>query len=245
MQNNVQNKKRKYTTKTKKYKKKDYLNSLIPKYSSKKTEIKTLDNWAGLSQITTIPQFFILNSPKLGSNFYNRIGNKINMKSVRIRFQLTDNPTSEGTSGTMFVRLLLFYDRQNNGLVTTMSDLLQLVNLDGTANSDTFGFINMNNAERYIILRDEIIPIFSNRNNQSTNAPTQNYISMIDGVPKNYFDWYVSLKGLETRFQNNDGDEFSIATGGLYLYVFSNISGGGGNVVPFTGYYNARLRFYD
>jgi len=228
--------------------KKRYPKTLIDKYAnttkSSKTEIKTLDNWSSLSQIGQTPQFFILNSPKLGSDFYNRIGNKISMKSVRVRIQLTDLATNTGTAGSMFVRILIFYDRQTNGLVSALSELLASTNNTGGVNTDRMGGINIANAERYLILRDEIIPIFSNRNG-STDAPYQLYTAMIDGTQKNYFDFFIKLKGLETRFLNNDGDEGSIATGGLFLYVFSNVATGGGDTVPLSAYYNARLRFYD
>lgn len=232
----------KKTKKTYKPSRKDYT-SQIARYSSKGKEIKTLDNWANLAQIGTTPQFFILNAPKTGSAFYNRIGSKITMKSLRFRIQLRDIPDNPG-SDSMIVRIIIFYDRQNNGLVSAKSDLLQSVNMDGVGSTDPLGGINIVNSERYVILRDEIIPIFSTINSTST-APTHMQYSMIDGQHKNYFDWYIKLKGLETKFQNNDGDEGSITTGALYLYVFGDLSTGGGNLVPLKATYNARTRFYD
>lgn len=226
------------------YKKpKDYTTTMMQKYSSSTKEIKTLDNWANLAQIGTTPQFFILNAPKTGSNFYNRIGSKINLKSLRLRIQLRNIPANEGVD-SMIVRIMIFYDRQCNGIVPATSDLIQSYNMDGVSSTDPFGGINIVNSERFLILRDEIVPIFSSNNSTSTPPSHLNY-SMIDGVPKNFFDYYIKLKGLETKFQNNDGDEGSITTGALYLYVFSDLSTGGGNLVPLKATYNARTRFYD
>lgn len=221
---------------------KDYT-SQIARYSSKGKEIKTLDNWSNLSQIGTVPQFFILNAPKQGSAFYNRIGSKISLKSLRMRIQLRDIPANEGVS-SMFVRIMIFYDRQCNGIVPASSDLLQSVNMDGVGSTDPLGGTSIVNSERFVILRDEIVPVFSSLNSTST-APTHLNFSMIDGQQKNYFDWFIKLKGLETKFQNNDGDEGSITTGALYLWVFSDLSTGGTNLVPLKATYNSRTRFYD
>lgn len=237
-----------FSKKPKKYvskKPKSLMDTIAKKYSTSKQETKTVDSLNNSSQITTVPQYYILNAPLTGTNFWNRIGNKISMKSLRIRYQVRELDDNEGVLGSCFLRFIVVYDRQNNELPSSFGDIFTMVQTNGTVSSDPLSQTNLNNSERYLIIHDNIIPIWSNRNNSSASTPTQINYSMIDGTPKMYFDKYIKLKGLETKFSASTGADTDITTGALYFLVLSDIASGGANNSPFWIKWNARLRFYD
>lgn len=248
--NNYNNyKKRKYYGKKNTYKKTktDYVSSLGKKYSgSPKTEIKSLDNWnAPGTRLSTTAQIATLNNCVVGPNFYNRIGKKICMKSLRMRIHVINLPTDDGANISCTLRFMLVYDRQCNNAYPPIADLLTLTNYGGVPDVERMGFINMINSERFVVLSDTVVPIFANGNGPG-DAPTTQFISMVDGIPKNYFDIYVKLKRLETVYgTTNNGDITDIQTGALNLWAFSDVNSGGTNVSPFSFKFVSRLRFYD
>ena len=72
---------------------------------------------------------------KQGNAISQRIGNKINLKSVRLRFSL--DSTGVLTNTPTDTRLLLVYDRQPNGAYPTVNDFLNVIPQDGTLTNPT------------------------------------------------------------------------------------------------------------
>lgn len=234
-----------YSKKNKRAYKKAPRLSKIQRYSTPKGEVKTVDyGETNTTQLISTPQYYCLNGLARGTGYWNRIGKKIAMKSLRLRIQLRDYPEWDGVAGTCMLRFLVYYDRQANQLPSAFGDVIQQKNALGTVDTPRMGFLNMDNSERYIILSDTIVPLFSNKN-QSTDAPSQQYIAMIDGVPKNFFDIYIKLNQLETVYGGDDSSDTSINTGAVYMMLFSDLPGGGSNVMPMYARFISRLRYYD
>jgi len=212
-------------------------------------EIKAVDMPAinaGGDTISKIPSttstFDLLNGVQEGASFYNRIGRRTHMKSIHLTGQFYPN-TNAGVAAPDLVRLMLVYDRQPNGNFPAISDLLLDYGNDGTSFTTNFSKMNLNNVERFAILRDERIALGPTTAADSTASLFAG--QMVPGkAGQNLINWYVPLKDLETHYKSttNPAAIGDIATGGLYLVTF------GSTAVANAAYsfqYNARLRFID
>lgn len=106
---------------------------------------------------------FLLNGLKLGTAAFNRIGNKIAMKSlywsVAFGLSATDaDPTVDLTNLNVPLRTMVVYDKQPNGATFVLGDLLSafsgLDNADARA-IDVNSPNNLNNRDRFIVLSDK------------------------------------------------------------------------------------------
>lgn len=175
----------------------------------------------------------LLNVPVSGSDVFNRVGRKIYMKSLQIKGLIFNNNTSIQDSG----RMLLIFDSQPNAAAPTVQNLLS--NFDGVGATNGNSMINLNNRQRFLVLRDHQI-IFPGVNNAA--GVLTNVGPVLDTGKYQYeINWFVKLKGLETIFnQINGGTIADIASGSLYLIFVSTTQDAGYN---FKG--NTRLRYYD
>ncbi|AJD07546.1 capsid protein [Sewage-associated circular DNA virus-26] len=185
--------------------------------------------------------FQAINLIQQGNGISQRIGNKINLKSVRLRFSL--DPTTVTTASPTDTRVMLVYDRQPNGLYPSLNDFLNgvsqsnaLLNPSGLALCSSN--INPNNFERFTVLMDKSITLPSSQAS-SNFGPTG------DGQNSPWWiDEYIKCKGLPVTYKANSAPSVigDIATGTLFLFCV------GENVALGTSWSyrgQARLRYYD
>jgi len=159
------------------------------------------------------PTLVLMNGLVRGTDVGNRLGRVISIKNIELRFRYVINSAATATA----VRAILFYDKQPNGALATVNELLApgpTIPFDGVRNLDY--------RRRFNVIRDWIVPL-------SING---------DRI-KNVHKWInVSLK---PQYDNSDnGDITDIQTGALYLILMSNE---GTNFPAVT--YTFRMRFYD
>jgi hypothetical protein len=161
-----------------------------------------------------------LNEVQQGAAFYNRIGTKISIKSIHFNCQFYVNPTAIATS-PMSVRYLIIYDRQPNGAYPAISDLLSTNDLGFTAAAFYCG-INMQNRERFTVLRDK-------------------YIDM-DAASGYNFSVNEYVKGRwESDYGNTAANIGEVKTGAILFVAFADVSNG----VYIGGMPNCRIRYFD
>lgn len=162
--------------------------------------------FAGLTELNAVTQ---------GAGAYQRIGQKIVIKSVAMKMvlSLTGTPPAQASA-----RFLLIYDRQPNGAFPAITDILS-VNVS-TAPNHTAG-LNMSKKSRFTILADRYYDLDSDGNGQASISLFRNNIN------------------LDVEYTANNGLITDISTGALYFLAFSL-----GSVLN-IGNMNARIRFYD
>lgn len=98
------------------------------------------------TDVTTTATITPINLLATGTDANNRVGRKIELKSVQVRsfFSLEAN-TING------IRCMLVYDRQPNGAAPVIGDIL--------ATASVTGLLNMDNRDRFLILYDEEIAL--------------------------------------------------------------------------------------
>ena len=196
-----------------------------------KSELKAFDlsNFASVFQPAGI--FTLLNIPINGPEMYQRVGRKMYMKSLHVRGFCLNVATSLQDMG----RIIIFYDSQPNAAVSNIAALLQDSNLAAT--TSVFSEINLNNRERFKIIRDHqiMLPAVTNTAGVLTNGPLT-----LDPIKSTMnIDMFIKLKGLETIFNGvNGGTIADITSGSLYMLTVSNATGW-----EFSG--TTRLRYYD
>lgn len=183
-------------------------------------ELKTIDS----SYSTNIPAAGIINlidGVSAGTDFTNRIGRKIVLKSMLCRFNLTGINTQSTTLGDT-VRVMVFYDNQTNGAVPVVGDVLS-----------TGAFmdpINLNNRDRFKVLSDQFVEL---------EGTTYTGGALTAGSPKHHFHQIFMKVNLEEIFSGTGSTVASIATGGVFVLLISQRNN-------FTNAdVNTRIRFND
>lgn len=194
-----------------------------------KQEIKSFDLANVNVTFGAAGTFTLLNVPVNGAELYQRVGRKIYMKSLHIRGQVFPN----GNGGIDFGRLIVFYDSQPNAAASNIGTLLQDSN--AAAGTSVTSEINLNNRQRFKILRDMqfMLPNYA-------SADTPNILGYQDQIMQTFnINEFIKLKGLETIFNGaNGGTIADITSGSLYICTYSNNANWSFN-------FGSRLRYYD
>jgi len=160
-----------------------------------------------------------LNEVNQGSAAYNRIGNKIVMRSISVSGQFTATvPTIQAMA-----RILVVYDRQTNGTAPVLADILYS---DPAGSTEFTSGVNMRNKSRFLVIRDFYLPFDTGQALGHT--------------------FKLFAKGRwESEFKANTGPPSvigDIATGALYLIAFIGTQGAAGTVTLRNCV--SRIRFY-
>lgn len=200
-------------------------------------EIKSVDCSVAPTAITTAAQFYLLNGMVPGTQFYNRIGQKINMKSITIRWNI--GVGVPGAAADDYVRIMVIYDKQTNGAFPALADVLQDISQNGTAQSDCLTGLNLQNRNRFVVLRDHTL---SNYNALGTvqqvvsgaDTETMDVVSKVE---------YIPLEGAETIFKSSGatGAVTEVQSGSLIVMAVGQTVAN----QAFNLSYRARLRYTD
>lgn len=186
----------------------------------------------------TAPTFQLLNGLQLGTAAYQRIGNKIAMKSlywsVAFGLQSSDaDPATDTGINNVPVRFMIVYDKQANGVLPTLGDLLSGFSGIGNATARAFDVNspnNLNNRDRFIVLADKRFIL-------QTGGPSSRYIKKYKRLNTS-----VSYKSGATV-----GDISDITSGSLFCVYYRDADLSGvtdpSAVVTMTG--DIRLRYQD
>lgn len=212
--------------------------------SSNSKEYKFVDTTLGTSNSPTLvgtapgTNFMLLNGLKLGTSAFSRIGNKITMKSLywSLAFALSSSDADPGTDtniNNVPVRMMIVYDKQTNGALPGLSDLV--TNVTGVDNNtaraiDVNSPNNLNNKDRFIVLADKRFVL-------QTGGPSSRYIKKYKKLST-----AVAYKSGATV-----GDVSDITSGGLYFIAYRDADIGGVtdpvSTINLTG--DIRLRYLD
>lgn len=178
-------------------------------------EIKAIDIAAAQQLFRnpgTASNIILLNGIQTGAAFFNRVGSRVEMKNLHIRGPIQNFATA--TAGSL--RLLVVYDRQPTGSLPVISDILQTRDQTGTATTAGQSEINLDNRDRFVIVRDLTFysPSVTNTAGVLTNGP------QFPGNDDQQWDMnvFTKLKGLTTHYKSSSNPTTiaDIATGALY-----------------------------
>jgi len=162
----------------------------------------------------------LLNGIITGTGPTQRIGRKIQMKSLILRWQASVNARDQP------IRIMIVYDRQPNGDQVAISEIMAATGPVSATDPNFLSNMNLSNSDRFVILADEIDypPSLTLGGTPTTNRVGKIYRKI--NLPSIYI---------------TPGDSLAdISTGSIY--VFTCIP----NSVVGTGIgYNSRIRYTD
>ena len=106
-------------------------------------------------------------------------------------------------------RLMIIEDLQTNGVIATPADILQAVTVSS--------FMNLNNRDRFRVLREEIMTVGS-----FSNVATQSYAAGNQIVPINIY----AKCNIPVCFEGTTGAIGSISSGAIYVFLIGNVAAG-------------------
>lgn len=201
-------------------------------------EKKALDLAATTYALNQTAVITPLNLIRVGSTFCNRIGRKISMKSLRMNGNLNFIRT---VADEDYVRIMIVYDRQTNGALPAIADILQDTDQATTNVTNAYSGANVNNVDRFQILKDYhiVLPSGTFTAGVVTNPGFTDPVSATFRV-----DCYLKLNGLLTQYKSDSAPAVigDISSGALYLVTFgSAVAGSEG----FQLACKTRLRYTD
>lgn len=201
-------------------------------------EIKAIDIAAGsylLRDPAVASDVILLNGIAAGTGFFNRIGARAEMRNLHVRGTIANFATAANDS---FGRVLIVYDRQPTGTLPVIADILQSRDQAGTASTSGVSEINLDNRDRFTILRDMewFLPPCTNTAGVLTNGP--NFPGTDNPFDVNMF---IKLRGLGVHFKSTAAPTTiaNIATGALYACFVATLDS------VYVANVGFRLRFDD
>ena len=150
----------------------------------------------------------LLNGLTQGTSAVTRIGRRITVKSLLVRWYVQLAAT---TTGGAPLRLLVVADRQTNGAAPAITDIL--------LTDEIASPMNLNNSKRFKVVCDEIIPVIGAGGPQSIMI--QRYMKL----------------NMNTEFNSgNAGTVADITTGSLYVMAWQG--GGLATAAPTSVFYS-------
>lgn len=210
--------------------------------TSNTPELKTSDGVPGTPANNVVPMntansnISYINLIPAGSGFNNRVGRKIEMKSLHLKGVITQ--AGHNTTVMDYCRLAVIYDRQPNGAVTTTNNIfLSYASDSATATTPSSG-VNPDERERFVVLADIQLAL------PPTTAATAG-TSSSDGISTTYnINRFIKLNNLQTHYKQDSAPAVigDIATGALMICGMGQLAAGAEGW-QFVGTW--RLRYHD
>lgn len=185
-------------------------------------ELKFIDTQVTNTQVTTAGAITLINGVAQGTDFTNRIGRKILMKSILQNWMLYPNSSTNMAAGDV-VRVMTIYDNQpNSGSTPAVTDVL--------VTADVNSPLNLNNRDRFQVLLDKRFPMGGAQysvGSLSTGSPLMRHKSTYKKCLK------------DVIFSGTGSTLGSIQTGALYYLTISKTN----NATTLDSYH--RVRFSD
>lgn len=178
-------------------------------------------NVAGAEPTSAYTGMTELNAISQGAGAYQRIGQKVVIKSLALKLQLA---LIEGATTTITntARVMIIYDRQSNGNFPAIADILS-TNVS-SAPVFTSG-LNMAKKNRFSIIADRYYDLSTGGDGAATVTIFRNNLN------------------LEVEYGANNGLISDIGTGAIYFVAFAQSQTAAYEIVPQS--MTSRVRFYD
>lgn len=207
--------------------------------SLRATEIKTVDVNATTTVPSTTDTINLLNGLVEGVDGNNRVGRRVNMKSLKVRMFWGNVTGAAAVIAPYVIRWAIVYDRQPNAANPAWADVFSNINVAGTNDGGVVtSFPNPTNFDRFVILRDGF------RNYDPINTTPSNQLQESGNRQDSVESHFVPLKGLESHFiaGAGAGTIADFRTGALLFMTKSNVAAAN---AQFNVTWTARLRYHD
>lgn len=201
----------------------------------------TLAAGSVLNTVNTNGAAFGLNNIQTGSGYFNRLGDKARMKSLRmvISGQCTIAVTAGGDVGANTMRMVVVRHKTPAGAaIPAFDDIFGETNDAGTVSTTFLDKVQFRRTSQFQILCDKVV-VMNPQGNTSAAAGDIETLNF-------YLDEFINLKGMETQYltTTNPAVYTDIQTGGLLVYFRANLNAAATSEFIIDNRSYARLRFY-
>lgn len=120
----------------------------LPKSIEKKFFDSDITNSANVQSGVIFNSFNLI--PQ-GTTDQTRIGNKITVRNINVRAISAVDDAGTGALGGGYLRVIIYVDKQCNGVAATVTDILKSAAINS--------FRNMDQVDRFLILKDKMIKV--------------------------------------------------------------------------------------
>jgi len=210
------------------------------------TEMKSTDT-EGTQSINIFQAgnaFQVMKMPVNGAAFYNRIGTRTRAKSLHIVGAIRPSFLNSAAVKNDFIRIIILYDRQANGSAPSVADVLTDYPATGVAESGSvFNGLNMNNRDRFLVLRDRK---FSTAYIPINGGGTAAFLITDPNMPNTFtFNEFIKLKGLETHYKLSSTGAIGEVAIGSFIMLTQGLESAGGATSAWEFNWRARFKFFD
>lgn len=180
--------------------------------TGKTVERKWVDLALSGSHFSSVAAPLLLNGTTKGTDVYNRIGRRLKIKSINIRGYVVFNGSYAGPAPD-YMRAAIIYDREPGGALPTWSDIFQDTTNAGAAAGLSTSPLNLNNTDRFAVLKDWHWSVVGGLLNQATAPPGQTFPTATEMNIR----WFKKLN-LDVRYNSgNAGTIADLTTGAMYM----------------------------
>lgn len=183
-------------------------------------EKKGMDTAISFAQIPSTVNdnsgMIVLNLIQQGAGSWNRVGRKVNLRSIRIRGDIIHVQVTGALGSTQgqTVRCVVVWDKQpSSGTIPQWQDMFGFTAQDGTEGTSMYAPIRYDNMDRFSILRDVTYDPQPGAKSQGANPDQVTYYNTIDE--------YIRLGDRECVFsgQSNPMTIADISSGAIYFCI--------------------------
>lgn len=185
--------------------------------------------------LSTTATITAVNLCAVGANEFNRVGRRIEMNYLKLNLWIT--PDNSNSTAPDVLRFLVVYDRQTNGALPAMSDILTDQDNTGAATNNALSSPNVDNRFRFGILMDKKIYLPDCKLGVLEPGNTPNIPNMF------IINEFIKLKGAIAHYKTDNANIAAIATGGLYLVTQTYSTAVAGQ--NYTLFGSVRLNYHD
>ena len=183
--------------------------------------------------------------PTLGSAFFNRLSNRTRAVSLQLTGYLSLTGTNGAGANSQLMRIMIVYDRQSNGALPALSDLLLDTPQSGSPLAITpRSGLNINNRDRFMVLRDRKV-LLPEAGVGGISAGNVNIIADVSHDGKNtlMYNEFIKLKGLESLYNSTNGGGIGDVSAGSFLLLAFDEDAAANAAWQFS--LTSRLKFLD
>lgn len=186
-------------------------------------------------QFDTTGHTICLGCLETGGAVNQRLGRRVQWKSLQIRGMVEQTAEPPGGSPDQLARIICYYDRQPNGALAAVADLLTSVDVNTNDSSTVYDMLNIGNAGRFKVLWDHTFKLADFGATDASRAATDY---------RTYsFNHFIPLRDIESQFlQGNSGTVTDIASGAINLLCIGSVAAA--NATHRLSFVS-RLRFHD
>lgn len=185
-------------------------------------ELKVIDTQVVTAPVLTAGTATLLNGVAQGTDFTDRIGRKVNIRSIHLKYYIQAYNSVDVPLGDIF-RIMLVWDYQTNGALAAVTDIL--------TTADVLSGVNLTNRDRFKVLYDK-------RHTMGAIEYSAAAVAGGDSTPK-FAQRYIKCN-YPMVFGGTGATVGSIQTGSLILVTLMSTSATG-----FASNTRVRCRFSD